>query len=114
MFYAFIYQEYFLYVPSIYDNFGLSFGAGLGQLDFITADFISGTNPYDKDITFQQNIYPGELECRTYSPHALFHELAAGSFPDLFHISDSVNKVVLLNDKVKAYEKHYYNYEINK
>lgn len=30
MFYAFLFQEYFVYIPSIYDNFGLSIGAGLG------------------------------------------------------------------------------------
>jgi len=51
MFYAFLYQEYFVYLPSVYDNFGLSFGSGLGQVDFIMADFIAGTNPKTTDIS---------------------------------------------------------------
>jgi hypothetical protein len=51
MFYAFLYQEYFMYLPSVYDNFGLSFGSGLGQIDFVMADFIAGTNPKTTDIS---------------------------------------------------------------
>ena len=51
MFYAFLYQEYFMYLPSIYDNFGLSIGSGLGQIDFVLADFIAGTNPATTDIS---------------------------------------------------------------
>lgn len=46
-----MYQEYFMYIPSIYDNFGLTFGAGLGQIDFVLADFISGSSPNNSDIT---------------------------------------------------------------
>lgn len=30
MVFAFFFQEYFMYLPAAYDNFGLSFGAALG------------------------------------------------------------------------------------
>ena len=81
---AFLYQEYLIYLPFAYDNFGLSFGAAFAIIFSWCTDLISGHGPKNTNITIQKEIYPGETECRTYSPHGLFHELAASAFPTLF------------------------------
>ena len=53
------------------------------------------------------DVYPGEVQCRTYSPHALWHELTAYSFQEMIYVSDIINEIVLVDQKVKAYEEHY-------
>ena len=38
------------------------------------ATFISGYKLIDNSFDLQEGVYPGEHECRGYSPHALWHE----------------------------------------
>ena len=80
IFYAFLFQEYALPLPSLYDNFGLSFSSNFAVYWNMLGDSISGLSPSNQKLTYMLDVYSGEAECRTYSPHALWHELTAYSF----------------------------------
>ena len=105
MFYALMWQEYVLPLPSMYLNLELQIGAAFVTTWNALTNFISGVPQTEDHLNVPENVYPGDEVCRDYSPHALWHELSAPGLLEITYITDYINHIFEMDLKVKMYEK---------
>lgn len=55
---------------------------------------ISGVPQTDDNVEYSHNVYPGDSQCRGYSPHALWHEASANGLLEIVFIGDFMNKML--------------------
>jgi hypothetical protein len=55
---------------------------------------ISGFPQTDSYVTAAENVYPGDKQCKVYSPHAVWHEQSANGFVEVIMLADYVNGVL--------------------
>jgi len=55
---------------------------------------ISQVPQTDSAVTSSKNIYPGEDQCKGYSPHALWHEESANGLLEIVFLGDFMNKIL--------------------
>jgi len=48
----------------------------------------------DSAVTSSINIYPGEDQCKGYSPHSLWHEESANGLLEIVFLGDFMNKIL--------------------
>ena len=58
------------------------------------SDNISGFARTDKNVVESKHIYPGSKQCRTKSPHALWHEESAMGLLEIVFVADYVHHVI--------------------
>lgn len=67
---------------------------------FLTPDInalsarISGVPQTDENVNKSFDVYPGDDQCRGYSPHALWHEESANGLLEIVFIGDFMHKVL--------------------
>ena len=91
---AFVWQEDFVPLPFLYNEFALPIGAKLTPDINDYSARISKFPQTDKNVNTSHNVYPGDWFCRNYSPHALWHEESANGLLELVFLSDFVNKIL--------------------
>lgn len=92
--YAFLWQEFFIPLPFLYNPVILHLGAGFMPLWNEVADRIAGTTNSDANVRMARNVYPGDAACRAYSPHALWHEQSANGLLDIVYVGDFMNSII--------------------
>jgi len=55
---------------------------------------ISGTPNTDINVNTSHNVYPGDSQCRGYSPHSLWHEASANGLLEIVFCADFMNKIL--------------------
>jgi len=48
----------------------------------------------DENVVKSKNVYPGDDQCRGYSPHALWHEESANGLLEIVFLGDFMNKIL--------------------
>jgi len=48
----------------------------------------------DENVVKSKNVYPGDEQCRGYSPHALWHEESANGLLEIVFLGDFMNKIL--------------------
>lgn len=90
--YAFVWQEFFVPLPFLYNSLGLHIGAWLSVPINHFASELSGYPQTDKYVTSGKNLYPGQDKCKVSSAHALWHEESANGFLEIVLLADTVHK----------------------
>lgn len=72
--YAFLWQEYEVNFPALYDESTLQMGAQFAPYFNMLSNVFGGFPQTDEYINQTSDVYPGDTQCRGYSPHALWHE----------------------------------------
>jgi hypothetical protein len=57
------------------------------------------------NVVNSKNVYPGDDQCRGYSPHSLWHEESANGLLEIVFLADFMNKIL---SKDKAANPEYY------
>ena len=92
--YAFMWQEFFIPLKFLYNPIFLPIGAKLlPDLNELSSR-ISGVPQTDDNVQFSHDVYPGDSQCRGYSPHALWHEASANGLLEIVFIGDFMNKIL--------------------
>ena len=91
---AFVWQEFFiplgfLYNP-IFNNLGAMATPDINEF----AAHISNVPQTDINVNKSQNVYPGDSQCRGYSPHALWHEESANGLLEIVFLGDFMHKIL--------------------
>ena len=53
----------------------------------------SGLNETDKSVQHMFQVYPGDNQCRAFSPHALWHEESATVMSEVIFIANYMNQI---------------------
>lgn len=48
----------------------------------------------DENVVKSKNVYPGDEQCRGYSPHSLWHEESANGLLEIVFLGDFMNKIL--------------------
>jgi hypothetical protein len=93
--YAFLWQEYLVNIPFLYNHSITRHFGALFMLDWnrMSSD-ISGFPQTDDAVITSIDLYPGVEYCRSYSPHALWHEESANGLLEIVFLCDNVNKIL--------------------
>ena len=92
---SFIFQESFFQLPAIFTHtLPMVAAAHLMPVWNRAANHLSGFAQTDDDFNHAHNVYPGDSYCRSYSPHAMWHEESAGLLFDFSLISDFGNQII--------------------
>lgn len=89
--YAFLWQEYFIPLKFLYGDTVLGYASTFMVTWNSWAVKLSGfpqTDPYVKNSV---NLYPGHSQCKTHSPHALWHEESANGLLEIALVGDTVH-----------------------
>lgn len=92
--YSFLWQEYRVpyYISVLYSKYPMGIGAAFAPYFNRISNLIGGfTESNDENINSAKGVYPGDVQCRGYSPHALWHEEGAQGFYELVLVTDYVN-----------------------
>lgn len=92
--YAFLYQEIYVHVPFLYKTIPMAINAELMPFVNGVASKVSGFPQTDKYVTSSKDVYPGDDKCRSYSPHAVWHEESGNGFLEIVLLSDFINGVL--------------------
>ena len=92
--YAFMWQEFFIPLDFLYNDITLPIGAKLLPDVNELASKISGVPQTDVNVNTSKNVYPGDAQCRGYSPHALWHEASANGLLEIVFLCDYINKIL--------------------
>jgi len=92
--YAFCYQEIFVHIGFLYQDIPMKVNSFLMPYINGLASKISGFPQTDEDMNSSKNMYPGDDHCRSYSPHAVWHEEAANGFLEIIMLADAINGVL--------------------
>ena len=48
----------------------------------------------DENVVKSKNVYPGDDQCRGFSPHALWHEESANGLLEIVFLGDFMHKIL--------------------
>jgi hypothetical protein len=104
--YAFMWQEFFIPLNLLYNEITLPIAAKLLPDVNDLANKISGVPQTDVNVNTSKNVYPGDAQCRGYSPHALWHEASANGLLEIVFLCDYVNKILTTpkSENLEIYE----------
>jgi len=91
--YAFLFQEYFIPLPFLYGDTVLGYAAEFMPTWNSWAVKLSGYVQTDDDVKNGTNLYPGQAQCKTHSPHALWHEESANGLLEIALVGDTVHRL---------------------
>jgi len=91
---SFIFQEHVLPLPKLYNVVGLSVASYLMPGFNAMASSVSGFPQTDEAVVSGVNVFPGDKQCRSYSPHAIWHEESANGFLELIFVADYINAIL--------------------
>jgi hypothetical protein len=102
---AFVYQELLLpYFDVLYGPIPMQIAAlGLPYYNEM-ASRISQFPQTDENVNNAKNVYPGDDQCRNFSPHALWHEESAAGFLEIIFLADTVNFVTSDHHQMTYYK----------
>ena len=49
----------------------------------------------DSNVENSFEVYPGDVHCRHYSPHAIWHEESANGLLEIVFLTDAINGILL-------------------
>lgn len=55
---------------------------------------LSGFAETDESIVDSFNVYPGDKFCKSYSPHAIWHEESANRLLELVFVANTINAIL--------------------
>jgi len=86
---AFVFQEHQLPIPEFYNPFVQGIWAINMPVYNWSASLLGGVKDTDLSTQTGKDVYPGASQmCRTWSPHAIWHEQSANGFIDLLILVD--------------------------
>jgi hypothetical protein len=97
--YAFLWQEFFIPLPSLYGPLPNQLGAWAMPYWNGASAKISGIPQTDAAVNNAVKVYPGDQKCRGTSPHALWHEESANGLLEIAFVSDFAHRI--LNKKIE-------------
>jgi len=92
--FSFVFQEHVLPLHKLYNVPVLSIANYLMPGFNALASSISGFAQTDEAVVSGVNVFPGDERCRSYSPHAIWHEESASGFLELVFLADAINAIL--------------------
>lgn len=90
-----MWQEHFVPLTMVYKH-DLLIAIGGGLLPDVNAfaNKFSGFAQTDANVEESFEVYPGDDQCRNYSPHAIWHEESANGLLEIVFLADGINHIL--------------------